>query len=72
MLIFMNLSMLGSVTISRHSFWSYGIYFVPLPSVRGEIRTNKEAFAYSKDVLEVWPQIDVLNRIKQMSTYVDV
>ena len=35
----------------------FHIYFVSLPSVRGEIRTN-EAFAYSKDVLEVWPQID--------------
>ena len=38
----------------------------------GEIRTNIEAFAYSKDVLEVWPQIDVIKRIMQMSTYVDV
>ena len=27
-----------------------------------------EAFAYSKDVLEVWPQIDVIKRIMQMST----
>lgn len=32
----------------------------------------RKAFAYSKNVLEVWPQIDVFHGIKQMSTYVDI
>ena len=39
-------------------FLFFVIFFVSLPTVRGEIRTMK-AFAYSKNVLEVWPQIDV-------------
>ena len=38
----------------------------------GEKSGLMKAFAYSKSVLEVWPQIDVSHRIQQMSTYVDI
>jgi len=64
---------LGSVSIKIccKSLWIQE-NMLPLQHVRGKIRAKRKAFAYSKDVLEVWPQIDASYRIMQMSTYVDV